>query len=216
MWLPPFLTAAVGLMATPSFLLLLAAGAIDLVAAGETLWDLTRGRVPALAGALEAAAAKGLPLLLQRPAGEVEGMSRSAKWAGANAALTRLAASCEVWASLMMLLELLTPGRSLLATLMMWQTQQLKFSVSEATREAWGNTHRTVARWLGHRLVPAVVLRAFESLAALLRRQVRSPQDLQRDMEAQAAAGAGGAAAGGAGGIAGGLLGAAKQACVVQ
>jgi hypothetical protein len=202
-------------MATPSFLLLLAAGAIDLVAAGETLWSLTRGRVPALSGVLETVAAKGLPLLLQRPGGEVEGMSRSSKWAGANAALTRLAASCEVWASLMMLLELLTPGRSLLATLMMWQTQQLKYSVSEATREAWGNTHRTVARWLGHRLVPAVVLRGFESLAALLRRQVRSPQDLQRDIETQAA-GAGGAAAGGAGGIAGGLLGAAKQACVVQ
>jgi hypothetical protein len=213
-WLPSFLTAAVGLMATPSLLLLLAAGAIDLVAAGETIWSLTRGRVPALAGVLETVAAKGLPLLLQRPGGEVEGMSRAAKWAGANAALTRLAASCEVWASLMMLLELLTPGRSLLATLMMWQTQQLKYSVSEATREAWGSTYRTVARWLGHRLVPAVVLRAFESLAALLRRQVRSPQDLQRDMETQAA-GAGGAAAG-AGGIAGGLLGAAKQACVVQ
>jgi hypothetical protein len=179
-WAPSLLGGVVGLVAGPSFLLLLGSCVFDLVAAGETVRTLALPAAPAVANIIDKVAEKALPPLAGRSAEELASYSRARKWEAANAGLSRLGATADVWGTLMIFLELLTPQRSLMGALLGYQMQTAKYSLSEPHRQVWAGLHLKI-RSLASRFPP--VLKGFDALAALLRKQVRNPDDLRREAE---------------------------------
>jgi len=211
-------TGLVALLAAPPSLLLLAAScALDLSAGARLLHAASAARLPAAARALEALGTQALPRLAGVPAAEASSWPVSRRWEVARATLVRWAARADVYAALATVGGLLLPSRSVVAALVLAQLQQVKYSLSGPHREAWAAIDAAVAGALAHRAVPPALARAYAALAGLLRRQVRSPEDLEREARGSRSppAAAAAPAAGFLGGLQG-LAGRAQKACAVQ
>ena len=217
-WLLVLPTGLVALLAVPpSMMLLAAACALDLSAGARVAHAAAAARLPPVARALEALGAQALPRLANVPAAEAASWPVSRRWEVARATLVRWAARADAYAALAAAAGLVLPSRALVATMVLWQLQQFKYSLSGPHREAWAAIDAAIAGVLAHRAVPAALLRAYAALAAMLRRQVRSPEDLAAEAARASRTPSPAAAAGG--GMLGGLQGIAsraRQACAVQ
>ena len=105
---------------------------------------------------------------------------------------------------------------NVLPTALLWQTHALKFTLSSPHREAWATLHATLRGVTRHPACPALVATGFDALAAALRRQVKSPDDVQREAAQRDGGGGGGAAPQGVAGMAAAALDRARQSCSVQ
>jgi hypothetical protein len=219
-WFLVLPTGAAALLAPPGSLrlpLALAACALDVSAGCRLAHAAAAARLPAAARALEAAGAAALPALAEVPAAEAAAWPVSRRWEVVRASLVRWAAWADVYAAVLAVVGLALPPRPWLLALLLMQLQMYKFTLSLPHREAWAKIDARASAALGHRLLPPAVGRAYATLAAAVRRQVKSPEDIEREARARAAPAAG------AGGVLGsitdaaaGLAARARQACAVQ
>lgn len=218
-WAPLTISSLFFTAARPTIFGFVAVGGVDLLAA----LDFVYARVKRVAPLAPVAAAMGkgatwvLPYLVAAPASEVSGWTLKRKWDAANVSTLRLSALCEIIIAIMLIGELLTPNRSILVTFMLWQLLQLKFSLSEYTRGAFAQVHGRISGLTQHRLCPALIATGYAKLAAFLRSQVKTPEEMEAAARAQAEGGAdGAAAAAGAGGGISGMLSGAMSKCTIQ
>lgn len=184
-WAPTLMGGMTALVAGPSFLLLLGSSIIDLVAAGETIRGLASANpsLGVVSNGIDKLAAFALPKIAGKSADEVATYSRSRKWEVANAGLTRVAASADVWGTIMIFLSLFSPAdRSLMGAVLGYQTMTAKYSLSEPHREVWAGLHFKIRSLVSSLPIPAV-LKLFDTAAAFLRKQVKSPDELRREAE---------------------------------
>lgn len=162
--------------------------------AAQWLHTAAAAKAPAVAGALARAGALIAPYIAQRPPAELARLSPSAHRTAVIGGLVHHNAYAELMLLVLSVLRLLTPARSIVATLALWQVLQLRFSTSAATRDACGALDAAVSKLAFHPACPAPIGNGYTWLRGFLRSRVRSPEDMQTEAQARRAAGPGGGA----------------------
>jgi hypothetical protein len=129
-WTPLVFTSLVALGYHPSLLLLFAAVAVDVLAAGDVVYQWASRSAPPVAALIERGTNLALPYVLGMPAAQVASVSARDRWMRANEGALEMSAFVEILAAIAMVVELLTPARSMLSVVMMWQLLSLKFTMS--------------------------------------------------------------------------------------
>jgi len=212
-WTPLTFTSLIALGYHPSLLLLFAAAGCDLLAAGDTLYQWAQRSAPPLASLMVRGTDLALPYLLGVPATQAATLSVRERWSRVNEGALEMGAVAEVIAAIAMVVEMLTPARSMLSVIMMWQLLQMKFTMSSYTRSAFTRIDARISGLLAAGWVPAPLRTGYASLRGFLRSRVHSPEEMRAEAERRVREGTAGtgAGAGAGGGIAGAL-----QRCAVQ
>ena len=198
-WLPVLITPLVLFTARPSIYGLAAAGAIDVLAALKDVYDAARIRLPPVASIMERGAALALPYIASVSSSEISSWSLQRKWEAANTGTMRTMAMAEIILAILCVVELLTPYRNFILTFILWQTLQMKFTLSQYTREGFAKVHSTLLRLTLHPMCPSIVAQGYGKLSAFLRSQVKTMEEAQAEAQRNAAEGQ----TGGAGGLLG-------------
>lgn len=186
-WLPWIGTGIVGLFAPPNAFLVLGPSLLDIAIAIRSLYSYLKSNGSSIGimgiQLLDTAGTFILPRLLSTPYTEITTWSSSRLWENTRRQLVRLAASSDIAATFIVSLHGLSQIPNLTALLppyLLWQVQSTKFTLSQTHRDVWSATDIALRQLLNHPYCPAVVVSTYNTISTFARRQVRSPEDMQR------------------------------------
>ncbi len=203
--LPPvFLALAFMGSQRPVVLALPAVALVDYFLAGEWVQSVS-GSLPITRNILSRAGSSLSSAILQRPSDAVARMRADEFRLAVFGRLLYLEALFEVLTAILLLVEMATPYRAILPTVMVWQSLQHRYLISPYSQQAFGTVDGQILGLTRHRMCPAVVGKGYGALRNFLYGRVVASLESARN-QAQGRAGGGGAGAGaGAAGAAGGL-----------
>jgi hypothetical protein len=186
-WLPWIGTGIIALFTTPNAFLLLGPSILDIAIATRSLHTFLKsmgGSIgPIGTRLLDLGGSMVLPRLLSVPASEIATWSSSRIWENSRRNLIRLAASSDVAATFVVSLHGLSQLPNLAALLpayLLWQVQSTKYTLSQTHRDVWSTTDNFFRQLLANPSFPTVLATSYNTISTFARRQVRSPDDLQR------------------------------------
>lgn len=168
--------------ATPMFMLLTPVVLFDMVHFAYWLQAQADRQAPGVAGSLRAAGLKIGAVVTERP--DFGSLSSAAQTAQVSAWAQSTVARTLVLFGVMLLVMLLTPARSILATIVHWQNLRLAYMTSPSIKAAFGEVDAMFLRAVNHRLCPALVKSGYMTVRGWLAKQGAAPT--------QSSAGAGG------------------------
>lgn len=193
--LPPVMLPVLLYSAHPVVVGIGAVGLVDLWLAGETLQSVAAASLPILNGLLSKAGAMLAPRVLGKPASDIESMSINVFRAAMFNRLMYLEALCEVGLAILFLVELVTPWRSFITTLLLWQVMPMRYQLSPHNRKAFGAVDARLLALTNHSACPALVKKGYDFVRNFLISQANRPVE-QAQQRAQGGQGAGGGLAG--------------------
>ena len=133
--------------------------------------------VPPLGRALDGLAARLVAPRCNSTAEQWPSLARAVRYSRWNAKSLAWGAVCEMSVGLLLLVELVTPFRSLVTTLVFWQFMRIRYMVSPEIKTAFGALHRAIVGKVG---TTGVLGGTYGKISGFLGHMVEMPQPGQQ------------------------------------